>query len=187
MKPPSVATNKGVVLSSPVRHMETVGIMETDEEPPSSTVKYHTLEDEPPSTVISGRYRLFGDIPENVWNDWRWQFQNRITTVEQLSKYLPLSKQEKSQISVVTKRYPLSITPYYLSLINTADPDDPIRKQAVPCIQEVIMGMIGEEDPLEEERDSRVTGLVHRYPDRALMVLTDICPMLCRHCTRKRE
>jgi lysine 2,3-aminomutase len=74
-----------------------------------------------------------------------------------------------------------------LSLINPADPDDPIRKQAVPCIQEVTMGMIGEEDPLEEKRDSKVPGLVHRYPDRALMVLTDICPMLCRHCTRKRE
>ena len=186
MKPPSVATKKGAVLSSPIRH-EATGIVETDEEPPSSTSKYRSLEDEPPSNVISGRYRLFGHIPEDVWNDWRWQFQNRITTVEQLSNYIPLSKQEKSQISVVTKRYPLSITPYYLSLINTADPDDPIRKQAVPCIQEVIMGMIGEEDPLEEERDSRVTGLVHRYPDRALMVLTDICPMLCRHCTRKRE
>ena len=84
-------------------------------------------------------------------------------------------------------RYPLSVTPYYLSLINLDDPDDPIRKQAIPSILEITMGSIGMEDPLAEKEDSVVPGLVHRYPDRALMVLTDICPMLCRHCTRKRE
>jgi lysine 2,3-aminomutase len=84
-------------------------------------------------------------------------------------------------------RYPLSITPYYLSLINPDDPEDPIRKQAVPSILEMTMGTMGLEDPLAEREDSVVPGLVHRYPDRVLMVLTDICPMLCRHCTRKRE
>jgi lysine 2,3-aminomutase len=87
----------------------------------------------------------------------------------------------------VTTKYPLAITPYYLSLINPDDPDDPIRKQAIPSIEEISMGEMGMEDPLEEKRDSVVPGLVHRYPDRVLMVLTDICPMLCRHCTRKRE
>jgi len=84
-------------------------------------------------------------------------------------------------------RYPLSVTPYYLSLINPDDPNDPIRKQAIPSILEITMGAMGVEDPLEEKRDSVVLGLVHRYPDRVLVVLTDICPMLCRHCTRKRE
>jgi lysine 2,3-aminomutase len=186
MRAPTEATKRSVALSSPIRR-EAVAVIETDEEPPSSTSKYRSLEDEPPGTIISGRYRLFGDIPDSDWNDWRWQFQHRITTVDQLSAYIPLSKLEKSQISTVSKRYPLSITPYYLSLINPADPDDPVRKQSVPCIQEITMGMIGEEDPLEEERDSKVPGLVHRYPDRVLMVLTDVCPMLCRHCTRKRE
>jgi lysine 2,3-aminomutase len=88
---------------------------------------------------------------------------------------------------LVTERYPLSITPYYLSLINLDDPDDPIRKQAIPSIQEISMSAMGFEDPLGEKEDSVVPGLVHRYPDRVLMVLTDICPMLCRHCTRKRE
>jgi len=83
--------------------------------------------------------------------------------------------------------YPISITPYYLSLIDPDDPDDPIRKQAVPSVLEVTMGSMGMEDPLEERRDSVVPGLVHRYPDRVLMVLTNVCPMLCRHCTRKRE
>jgi lysine 2,3-aminomutase len=84
-------------------------------------------------------------------------------------------------------RYPLSITPHYLSLIDPCDPDDPIRKQSVPSILEISMGKMGIEDPLDEREDSAVPGLVHRYADRALMVLTDICPMLCRHCTRKRE
>jgi lysine 2,3-aminomutase len=79
------------------------------------------------------------------------------------------------------------VTPYYLSLIHPEDPNDPIKKQAVPCFDEITMADMGEEDPLEEKRDSVVPGLVHRYPDRVLMVLTDICPMLCRHCTRKRE
>ena len=65
--------------------------------------------------------------------------------------------------------------------------NDPIRKQAIPCFEEITMADMGEEDPLEEKRDSVVPGLVHRYPDRVLMVLTDICPMFCRHCTRKRE
>jgi lysine 2,3-aminomutase len=84
-------------------------------------------------------------------------------------------------------RYPLAITPHYLSLINLNDPDDPVRKQAVPSYLEISMGKMGIEDPLAEKEDSAVPGLVHRYSDRALMVLTDICPMLCRHCTRKRE
>jgi lysine 2,3-aminomutase len=79
------------------------------------------------------------------------------------------------------------VTPYYLSLIHPEDRNDPIRKQAVPCFEEMTLADMGEEDPLEEERDSVVPGLVHRYPDRVLMVLTDICPMFCRHCTRKRE
>ncbi len=88
---------------------------------------------------------------------------------------------------MVTMRYPLSVTPYYLSLIDPADPDDPIRKQAVPSPMEMTMGSIGLEDPLDERKDTMVPGLVHRYPDRVLLVLTDICPMFCRHCTRKRE
>jgi lysine 2,3-aminomutase len=84
-------------------------------------------------------------------------------------------------------RYPLSVTPYYLSLINPDDPDDPIKKQAIPSPLEMTMGSMGAEDPLGEKEDTVVPGLIHRYPDRVLMVLTDICPVLCRHCTRKRE
>ena len=144
------------------------------------------IEDEPPGRLsLFNRDNLFGHVPQASWNDWRWQFRHRITTIEELVNYIPLSSLEQDQITQVINRYDLSITPYYLCLINQKDSHDPVRIQAIPSIGEI--DCIGFEDPLDEERDSRVPGLVHRYPDRVLMVLTDICPMLCRHCTRKRE
>jgi lysine 2,3-aminomutase len=132
-------------------------------------------------------HKYFGHIPDALWSDWKWHFRNRITSIEELTRFIPLSTKQRAQLKLVTLRYPLSVTPYYLSLINPDDPDDPIRKQAVPSILEISMGMMGMEDPLEEKRYSVVPGLVHRYPDRVLMVLTNICSMLCRHCNRKRE
>jgi lysine 2,3-aminomutase len=157
---------------------------EAEEEPPGETALL-TLEEEPPST--SAQRRFFGHIPDSLWNDWKWHFRNRITTVEQLASYIPLTAEEQARLKLVTIKYPLAITPYYLSLIDPADPADPIRMQAAPAFEEIALAGTGSEDPLEEKRDSVVPGLVHRYPDRVLMVLTDICPMLCRHCTRKRE
>jgi len=158
---------------------------EAEEEPPGAAI-IAALEEEPPSTSAQRR-RFFGHIHDSLWNDWRWHFRRRITTVEQLASYIPLTAEEQARLRLVTIKYPLSITPYYLSLIDPADPADPIRMQAVPSFDEIALAGVGSEDPLEERRDSVVPGLVHRYPDRALMVLTDICPMFCRHCTRKRE
>jgi lysine 2,3-aminomutase len=168
-----------------------------EEEPPGITTARNKVlveEEEPPGktavtdgTAVINENRFLAPITRQNWNDWKWQFRNRITTVEELSNLIPLSAKEKTQLKLVTTKYPLAVTPYYLSLINTYDPDDPIRKQAIPSFEEIALGSIGFEDPLGEKRDSVVPGLVHRYPDRVLMVLTDICPMLCRHCTRKRE
>jgi lysine 2,3-aminomutase len=166
--------------------METLSRNEA-EEPPSKPAIAKKIDDEPPGRSATGRYRLFGNVPDSSWNDWKWHFRNRITTVDQLSRLVPLSIEEKAQIAMVCQRYPLAITPYYLSLINPNDPNDPVRKQAIPSFLEISMSDRGMEDPLAEKEDSVVPGLVHRYPDRVLMVLTDICPMLCRHCTRKRE
>jgi len=161
---------------------------EVEEEPPSLVVPITREEEKPPSSqVYNDRNKFFGHVQDEQWNDWRWHFRNRINTVEELTKFIPLSAKEQDQLKLVTKKYPLSITPYYLSLINPFDPDDPVRKQAVPCFAEIALAGMGYEDPLEEGRNSVVPGLVHRYPDRVLMVLTDLCPMLCRHCTRKRE
>jgi len=161
----------------------------SDEPPGTNTVRCSVEDEEPPSlvSVQTGRNRLFESVPEESWNDWRWHFRNRITKVEELAKLILLSAQEQRQLELVARKYPLAITPYYLSLINLDDPDDPVRTQAIPSFQEIACSGAGYEDPLEEKRHSVVPGLVHRYPDRALMVLTDICPMLCRHCTRKRE
>jgi lysine 2,3-aminomutase len=167
-----------------------------EEEPPGITTGNEVVpeEEEPPGntavtdgTAVINKKRFFSHIPEESWSDWKWQFRNRITTVEGLTNFFPLSPTEKAQLKLVTSKYPLSVSPYYLSLINLDDPDDPIRKQAIPSFEEITLGSVGFEDPLGEKRDSVVPGLVHRYPDRLLMVLTDICPMLCRHCTRKRE
>lgn len=162
---------------------------EVEEEPPSSrTTKLEAKDEEPPGKrFVSIKNRLFDHVSASDWNSWKWHFRNRITTVEELSRLISLTDEEQAQLKLVTAKYPLAITPHYLSLIDLDDPHDPIRRQAVPCIDELIMGDMGREDPLEEKRDSVVPGLVHRYPDRVLMVLTDICPMLCRHCTRKRE
>ena len=145
------------------------------------------VEEEPPGRADGPARRLFADTPQADWDNWKWHFRNRITTVDELARYISLSSRERTRLKLVARKFPLSITPYYLSLICPHDPDDPIRRQAVPSILEVTMGSVGSEDPLQEKRDSVVPGLVHRYPDRVLMVLTDICPMLCRHCTRKRE
>ena len=158
-----------------------------EEEPPGTDLTSGELGQERSGSRASTGRRSFADIPQADWDDWRWHFRNRVTAVDELAKYIPLSSEEQVCLKLVTSKYPFSITPYYLSLISPDDPDDAIRRQAVPSILEMTMGSIGLEDPLEERRDSVVPGLVHRYPDRILMVLTDICPMLCRHCTRKRE
>jgi lysine 2,3-aminomutase len=186
VKTSSVAANNQFS-HAPEKIMDVICTNTETEEPPGKKFIANNIEDEPPSSTSTGRYRFFWNVSDSSWKDWKWQFRNRITSLEQLINLIPLSVEEQSQIRMVAKRYPLSITPYYLSLINPDDPNDPIKKQSVPCIQEITMNSLGLEDPLAEKEDSVVPGLVHRYPDRALMVLTDICPMLCRHCTRKRE
>jgi lysine 2,3-aminomutase len=187
VKTPSVAAKTQSMSRPTGRSTESYNTNEAEEEPPGKCAFIIKLEDEPPSTIAVNGYRLLRDVPESLWKDWKWHFRNRITSIDQLGQFIPLSSEEKAQLQLVTRRYPLSVTPYYLSLINPDDPDDPVRKQAVPSVLEMTMGTIGLEDPLAEKEDSVVPGLVHRYPDRVLMVLTDICPMLCRHCTRKRE
>jgi lysine 2,3-aminomutase len=124
---------------------------------------------------------------QGQWNDWKWHFRNRFNNVEKLAKVMPLSDEQKQQLRLLSVKYPFSITPYYLSLAQSDLPSDPIMAQSVPVWEELMQGDMGEEDPLHERHDSPVPGLVHRYPDRALFVITDICPLLCRHCTRKRE
>jgi lysine 2,3-aminomutase len=160
----------------------------TEEEPTDNTAVRIEVEEEPPGRVaLKNRIRFFGHVSDENWNDWKWHFRNRISSVDELTRHIPLSAKDQEQIRLVTTKYPLSVTPYYFSLIDWSNPDDPVRIQAVPSFKEIGLAGMGMEDPLDEKGHSPVPGLVHRYPDRVLMVLTDICPMLCRHCTRKRE
>ena len=117
--------------------------------------------------------------------DWRWQMSNRITSLERLQDLLPGFTPTAEQIAV-SKRYPFAVTPYYASLIERADVSDPIYQMAVPQAAEGIDAPELIRDPLGEHQHSPVPGLLHRYPDRAVLLLNGLCPVYCRHCTRKR-
>lgn len=129
---------------------------------------------------------LFADVPDELWNDWHWQVENRIETVDDLKKLMTLTPEEEEGVVKCLETLRMAITPYYFSLIDLNDPHDPIRKQAVPTGLELHKAEADLLDPLHEDTDSPVKGLTHRYPDRVLLLTTDMCSMYCRHCTRRR-
>jgi len=135
---------------------------------------------------LQRKAKYYPNVSDADWNDWKWQVRNRITTVEQLKKYLAVTPQEEADVKAVLGKFRMAITPYYLSLIDPDDVDDPIRLQAIPAIDELYVSPVDLADPLDEDKDSPVPGLTHRYPDRVLLLVTDMCGMYCRHCTRRR-
>ncbi len=140
---------------------------------------------------VGGRYfsfarRFFPSATESEWNDWQWQLRNRVTSLEKLEQILNLSKGERTAICGQHSVLPLSITPYYLSLLDRDLSDHPLRRTVVPSCNELIHSPGEEEDPLGEDADSPVPGLIHRYPDRVLFLATDFCSTYCRYCTRSR-
>ncbi|HPL81216.1 MAG TPA: lysine 2,3-aminomutase [Anaerolineaceae bacterium] len=135
---------------------------------------------------IARRQELFPDVPDEKWNSWHWQVGNRISDLETLKKYIPLTTKEEEGVKKALENFRMAITPYYLSLIDPDDPHDPVRAQSVPVGAEAYRSPEDLVDPLEEDGDSPVTGLTHRYPDRVLFLITDMCSMYCRHCTRRR-
>jgi lysine 2,3-aminomutase len=136
--------------------------------------------------TVSRRNVLFPEVTDEQWNDWRWQVKNRIETIDQLKELLPLTEEEEEGIRESLKTLRMAITPYYLSLIDPDNPHCPIRKQAIPTGSETRISAADLLDPLHEDEDSPVPGLTHRYPDRVLLLITDMCSMYCRHCTRRR-
>ena len=134
----------------------------------------------------NNRKQLFPDVTDEQWNDWKWQVKNRVETLEELKKYVKLTEEEEEGIRESLKTLRMAITPYYLSLIDQNDPYDPIRRQCIPTITETHISKADLLDPLSEDEDSPVPGLTHRYPDRVLFLITDMCSMYCRHCTRRR-
>ena len=120
------------------------------------------------------------------WNDWKWQVKNRIETLEELQRYIRLTDEEAEGVRLSLRTLRMAITPYYLSLIDPNDPCDPVRRQAIPTAAETHIAAADLVDPLHEDSDAPVPGLTHRYPDRVLFLITDMCSMYCRHCTRRR-
>lgn len=132
------------------------------------------------------RKKYYPNVSNNQWNDWKWQLKNRITTESELGRILNLSDAEKGAFETEHKCFPLSITPYYASLIDVNDSMQPIRRAVVPVVDEHIISSVEMEDPLCEESSSPVPCLVHRYPDRVLFLVTNFCSTYCRYCTRSR-
>ena len=130
---------------------------------------------------------LFKEVNPLDWEDWRWQMKNRILTKDVLSKIINLTPEEEKGIDNACGRLKMAITPYWASLMDPHDPNCPLRRQAVPTIHESIIGPHEMIDPCAEDRDMPALGLVHRYPDRVLFLVTEQCAMYCRHCTRRRR
>ncbi len=117
---------------------------------------------------------------------WRWELSQRITTLEELKKFVNLTESEEEAVSRAEGRFPMAITPYFMKLIDPNNPRCPIRKEVIPTIEEFLISNVDQIDPLAEDRDSPVPNLVHRYPDRVLLLVTDLCACYCRYCTRRR-
>ena len=190
------------------RREELVGAIE--EEPPSikliqkkifqnSIIAYHERLDPAKSfktdvkpipsdylKIRAFRRRFFPKISNLEWNSWKWQIINRIRNLGQAERMLNLSHEERNGIELLGSKLPMAITPYYMSLLNSERPDQPLRRTVIPTVHEFLK-MPGEsEDPLCEETQSPVSGLVHRYPDRVLLLVHDFCSTYCRYCTRSR-
>lgn len=146
-------------------------------------------DDPPPITAQnpadSGQLSDTSHKTPNCFDDWKWQISKRIRDLSGLYELFPNLK-NNDFIPAVIKKYPMAITPYYASLIRKLDMSDPVFAMSIPQISELQDPACLSEDPLEENEDMPVPGLVHRYPDRALLIATTTCSMYCRHCTRKR-
>lgn len=132
------------------------------------------------------RRRFFPQATEADWNDWRWQSRNRIRKLDQLDRMLILSDDEREALVKGESMLPVGITPYYMSLLDREDPMQPLRRTVVPVTGEFVRTPGEADDPLGEDGHSPTPGLVHRYPDRVLLLALDFCSTYCRYCTRSR-
>lgn len=132
------------------------------------------------------RRRFYPTITDKQWNDWQWQISNRISSLSHLERMISLSDDEIRALRSSEGKLPLGITPYYAGLISADDPLQPLRRTMIPTTDEFIRTPGEADDPLHEEDQSPVPGLVHRYPDRALLLVLDFCSAYCRYCTRSR-
>ncbi len=145
----------------------------------------------PQSSSIDDRFPPVGRgvwsrVPDADWNDWRWQLRNRITTLEALEALMPLTPEEREGVALAGHHLAMAITPFFFNLIDINDPNCPIRRQVIPRAEEMVTAPWEVADPCGEDEHMPVPGLVHRYPDRVLFLVTDRCAAYCRYCTRSR-
>ncbi len=159
----------------------------SDEEPGAKTTIFS--QNEIPVQLVSNRssefiHRYFPLATADSWNDWKWQLRNSITNIEDLKKIIKLSDKEILAINNLKGRLPLRITPYFASLIWNTNSSHPLRRNVVPVVEELLQSSAEQSDPLHEHSYSPVKGIVHRYPDRVLFTVTQVCSSYCRYCTR---
>jgi lysine 2,3-aminomutase len=136
--------------------------------------------------VLTFRKRFYSKVLDDEWNDWHWQIRNRITSLHELERIICLSDSERRAFQNAGNLLPFAVTPYYASLLDSESPSHALRRAVIPDTKENIKSLGEADDPLKEENDSPVPGLVHRYPDRVLFLVTDYCSTYCRYCTRSR-
>tara|TARA_B100002019_G_scaffold203111_1_gene176116 strand:+ start:2209 stop:3336 length:1128 start_codon:yes stop_codon:yes gene_type:complete len=132
-----------------------------------------------------GKGHWSNESDEN-WFNWKWQMRNRLTSQKDFERFLKLSDQEKKGFDIAKNKLSVAVTPYFFNLINIYDENCPIRRQVIPTSFESKFSSIELNDPVGEENDMPVPGVVHRYPDRVLFLVTDRCASYCRYCTRSR-
>jgi lysine 2,3-aminomutase len=132
------------------------------------------------------RRAFFPSATDKEWTDWQWQIRNRVRHLDQLEQMLVLSDSERSAVEKIQSRLPVGVTPYFMSLVSKDDPNDALRRTVIPTVCEFTRTPAEADDPLGEDGQSPVPGLVHRYPDRVLLLVLDFCSTYCRYCTRSR-
>ena len=156
-------------------------LIENDKEPPSCR-SLNSLK-----RFDSAGRGFWSDVSDSDWNNWHWQLKHRITTPDQLQRLMPtLTPEEYAGAKLANHKLALAITPYFFNLIDPADEHCPIRWQVIPRVEETHTAQWEMSDPCGEDSHSPVPGLVHRYPDRVLFLVTDRCAAYCRYCTRSR-
>lgn len=162
----------------------------SDEEPGAKTTFFS--QNAIPVQLVSNRSsefirRFFPLTTIDSWNDWKWQLRNAFTSIDDLEKIMKLSEKEILAINNLKGRLPLRITPYFASLIYDSKFSDPLRRNVIPVVEELLQHTTEQSDPLHEKAYSPVKGIVHRYPDRVLFTVTQICSNYCRYCTRSHS
>jgi len=162
--------------------LDNISILDEVLQPPQTII----LDQLKKSAVDYKQTKFWENVALEDWEDWHWQIKSRIRNKEILSQVINLTNEEEEGIKRSRGRLAMAVTPYWSTLIDPENPQCPIRRQAVPTINEFHISAHEMFDPCGEDRNSPAPGLVHRYPDRVLLLTTESCAMYCRHCTRRR-